>query len=52
MEMNTLEKKIDRNVTYFFLKGAQIYCEDHPGKTTEGNVRAGGEKKVQGKIAD
>ncbi len=21
------------------LKGAQINCEDHPGKTTEGNVR-------------
>lgn len=24
------------------LKGAQIYCEDHPGKATEGNVRKWG----------
>lgn len=34
------------------LKGAQIYCEDHPGKTTEGNVRKGRKKRFKEKIAD
>lgn len=36
------------------LKGAHMHCEDHPGKTTEGNVRegTGKEKRFKEKIAD
>lgn len=45
MEMSTLKKK-STEMYPISLKGAQIYCEDHPGKTTERNVRKG-KKKVQ-----
>lgn len=45
MEMSTLKKE-STEMYPISLKGAQIYCEDHPGKTTEGNVRKG-KKKVQ-----
>lgn len=50
MEMSTL-KKISTEMYPISLKGAQIYCEDHPGKTTEGNVRKG-KKRFKEKIAD
>lgn len=48
MEMNALKKK-STEMYPISLKGAQIYCEDHPGKTTEGNVRKGkkGSKRKQ-----
>lgn len=42
----SFEKKKSTEMYPISLKGAQIYCEDHPGKTTEGNVRKG-KKKVQ-----
>lgn len=41
-------KKIKKSTEMYPIslkKGAQIYCEDHPGKTTEGNVRKGKKKK-------
>lgn len=48
MEMSALKKK-STEMYPISLKGAQIYCEDHPGKTTEGNVRKGkkGSKRKQ-----
>lgn len=51
MEMSTLKKK-STEMYPISLKGAQIYCEDHPGKTTEGNVRKGKKERFKEKIAD
>lgn len=44
MEMSALKKE-STEMYPISLKGAQIYCEDHPGKTTEGNVRRRKKKK-------